>query len=74
MLCSYENKSFISNEIHRFSNAPVNVNGTLCWNVDMMFKEVDKAIDKALDYGFDAVSVDTWGWTSPCWTTRGILC
>ncbi len=61
MLCSYENKSFISNEIHRFSNAPVNVNGTLCWNVDMMFKEVDKAIDKALDYGFDAVSVDTWG-------------
>lgn len=61
LLCSYENKSFISNEIHRFSNAPVNVNGTLCWNIDMMFKEVDKAIDKALDYGFDAVSVDTWG-------------
>lgn len=61
LLCSYENKSFISNEIHRFTNNAVNVDGTLCWNIDMIFKEVDKALDKAFDYGFDAVSVDTWG-------------
>ena len=61
LLCSYENKSFVSVEVHRFANAPINVNGTLCWNIDMIFREVDKALDKAADYGYDAISVDTWG-------------
>ena len=61
LLCSYENKSFVSVEVHRFANAPITVNGTLCWNIDMIFREVDKALDKAADYGYDAISVDTWG-------------
>ena len=61
LICSYENKSFCSTEIHRFANNPVYSGGTLYWNIDTIFKEVDKAIDKAEDYGFDAVSVDTWG-------------
>ena len=61
LLCAYENRSFVSTEVHRFSNNPITVNGTVCWNIDMIFREVDKALDKAADYGFDAVSVDTWG-------------
>lgn len=61
LLCSYQNKSFCSTEIHRFANTPVMSGGKSCWNIDMIFKEVDKAIDKAEDYGFDAVSIDTWG-------------
>lgn len=61
LLCSYENKSFISKEVHRFTNSPVKSEGKSCWNIDMIFKEVDKSLDKAADYGFDAVSVDTWG-------------
>ena len=61
LICSYENKSFCSTEIHRFSNAPVNSGNALCWDPDVILKEVDKAIDKAEDYGFDAVSVDAWG-------------
>lgn len=61
LLCSYENRSFISVEVHRFNNTPVNVDGTLCWNIDMILREVDRALDKAADYGFDAVSVDAWG-------------
>ena len=61
LLCSYENKSFVSVEVHRFTNSPINVNGTVCWNIDMIFREVDKALYKAADYGYDAVSVDTWG-------------
>lgn len=61
LLCSYENKSFVSTEIHRFNNAPIVSGGKSCWNIDMIFREVDKAIDKAADYGFDAVSIDTWG-------------
>lgn len=61
LLCSYENRSFISTEIHRFTNSPVTVDGKSCWNIDMIFKEIDKALDKAEDFGFDAISVDTWG-------------
>ncbi len=61
LLCSYENKSFISREIHRFNNGPVLSDGKSCWNIDMIFKEIDKALDKAENFGFDAVSVDTWG-------------
>ena len=61
LLCSYGNKSFISTEIHRFSNVPVFSEGKSCWNIDMIFKEIDRALDKAENFGFDAVSVDTWG-------------
>ncbi|MCH5200675.1 MAG: rhamnulokinase [Oscillospiraceae bacterium] len=61
LLCSYENRSFVSTEIHRFNNNPITVNGTSYWNIDMIFREVDRALDKAADYGYDAVSVDTWG-------------
>lgn len=61
LLCSYENKSFWSTEVHRFTNTPVTVGGTLFWNIDMIFREVEKALYKAEDYGFDAISVDTWG-------------
>ena len=60
LLCSYENKSFSTTEIHRFGNAAENVDGKLCWDIDTIFKEVDKAINKAGDYDFDAVSIDTW--------------
>lgn len=61
LLCSYENKSFISTEIHRFTNSHITSGGKTCWNIDMIFREIDKAIDKAANYGYDAVSVDTWG-------------
>lgn len=61
LLCSYENRSFVSVEVHRFTNTPINTNGTLCWNIDMILREVDRALYKASDYGFDAISVDAWG-------------
>ena len=49
-------------EIHRFSNDPVSVNGTLYWDVLRLFHEIKQGMLKAKAAGgFDAVGIDTWG-------------
>ena len=49
-------------EIHRFSNDPVPVNGTLYWDVLRLWHEIRTALTKAANLGgFDAVGIDTWG-------------
>jgi rhamnulokinase len=49
-------------EIHRFSNDPVSVRGTLYWDVLRLFHEVKQGILKAVHAGgFDAIGIDTWG-------------
>lgn len=47
------------NEIHRFENIPINENGHIFHNVDMILKEIDCAIDKAGH--IDTLAFDTWG-------------
>lgn len=61
MLCGFDNSILGATEIYRFPNGTENIGGKLCWNIDRLFAEMGKAIDKAQDCGFDAVSVDTWG-------------
>ncbi len=49
-------------EIHRFSNDPVTVNGTMYWDILRLFFEIKAGITKAtVEGGFDAISIDTWG-------------
>ena len=49
-------------EIHRFKNEPVTVNGGMYWDVLRLFHEIKNGITAALKSGgFDAISVDTWG-------------
>lgn len=48
-------------EIHRFPNNPITVNDTLYWDIDALLREVKAAVEKADPYGFEAISVDTWG-------------
>lgn len=51
-------------EIHRFSNDPISVNGTLYWDVLRLFFEMKQGIHKAAKiYGQDisSVGIDTWG-------------
>ena len=49
-------------EIHRFSNDPVIVRGTMYWDVLRLFFEIKAGITKALQNGgFDAIGIDTWG-------------
>lgn len=49
-------------EIHRFPNEPVEVNGTLYWDVLRLFHEMKKGIAAAeAEGGADSIGVDTWG-------------
>lgn len=62
MIGTYEGEKLELKEIHRFSNDPVNLNGTLYWDVLRLFFEIKQGITKAVnDGGFDAIGIDTWG-------------
>ena len=62
MIGTYEGGKLELKEIHRFSNDPVNLNGTLYWDVLRLFFEIKQGITKAVnDGGFDAIGIDTWG-------------
>jgi rhamnulokinase len=61
MLGGLEGGKLTMEEIHRFSNDPVEVNGVLYWDVLRLFFEIKQAIIKAKKTGFDAIGIDTWG-------------
>ena len=62
MIGTYEGGKLELKEIHRFSNDPVNLNGTLYWDILRLFFEIKQGITKAVnDGGFDAIGIDTWG-------------
>lgn len=51
-------------EVHRFPNRPVEVGGTLYWDMDTLFDEVCEGIRRGLDRAggrLSGVGVDTWG-------------
>ncbi len=61
MLVSYDGGVTLT-ELHRFANEPVTVDGCLCWDIDMLLREVKTGLRKAAKAGgFDAVGIDTWG-------------
>ncbi len=58
----YDGKSIQLEEVHRFPNEPVMVNGTMYWDILRLFHEMKQGILKAKHKGgFDSVGVDTWG-------------
>lgn len=49
-------------DVHRFSNDPVSVGGTVYWDVLRLFYEIKQGIVKAkIAGGFDSIGIDTWG-------------
>ena len=49
-------------EVHRFSNDPVTINGTVYWDIQRLFFEIKQGILKAKEAGgFDSIGIDTWG-------------
>lgn len=62
MLAEYAHGKLHVREIHRFSNDPVSVNGTLYWDILRLFFEIKQGISKAVHAGgFDRIGIDTWG-------------
>ena len=63
MLGTLNNGKLELEELHRFSNGPAHVQGTLRWDTLRIFEELKKGLRKVADKGIDArsVSVDSWG-------------
>ncbi len=62
MLASIDNGKLQIKEIHRFPNAPVNINGNLYWDALRLFHEIKQGIVLAVqEGGFDSIGIDTWG-------------
>lgn len=58
-----QNGKIITEEIHRFENGLREKNGHLCWDTDMLFREILNGMKKAGNMGKAPYSmgIDTWG-------------
>ena len=56
---AFDGKEIRYEEIHRFDNIPLNADGHVCHDVDMIIGEVKSAIEKAGE--IDSLAFDTWG-------------
>lgn len=57
-----ENGKIVMEEVHRFSNDPVHIGGTMYWDTLRQFFEIKQGIIKAKQKGgFASVGIDTWG-------------
>lgn len=63
MLGSMDNGKIKLEEVYRFFNGMDHVSGSLCWDVDRLFKEILEGMKKCKEIGKIPVSVgiDTWG-------------
>lgn len=63
MLGSLENGRLTVEEIHRFANVPVRIQGTLRWDLLNLFSEAKEGLRKAAARGapISGVSTDAWG-------------
>ena len=58
----FDGKSIVLEEIHRFANEPVNVKGTMYWDILRLYHELKQGLLKAKHCGgVDSIGIDTWG-------------
>ena len=58
----FDGKKIELEEIHRFLNEPVEVNGALYWDILRLYHELKQGIIKADQAGgVDSMGIDTWG-------------
>ncbi|MCR5151304.1 MAG: rhamnulokinase [Clostridiales bacterium] len=56
---TFDGEKITLEEVHRFSNDPVEINGTVYWDVLRLFYEIKQGLSKAGN--FESVGIDTWG-------------
>ncbi|MGX4599947.1 rhamnulokinase [Faecalimicrobium sp. JNUCC 81] len=62
MLGVFDGTKIDIKEIHRFSNDPVILNGTMYWDVLRLFFEIKQSLVKSKQFGkIDSLGIDTWG-------------
>ncbi len=63
ILCHMEDGLMKLEEVHRFENGMVDMDGNKCWDADKLFEEIKLGMKKCKEFGKIPVSVaiDTWG-------------
>ena len=62
ILGTFDGETIRIEEVHRFSNDPMAIRGTLYWDVLRQYYEIKQGLLKAKQHGgCDTVAVDTWG-------------
>ena len=64
MLGIYDSGKVTLEEVHRFSNDPVNINGVMYWDVLRLFHELKTGIIECRKKGhgdISSIAIDTWG-------------
>lgn len=70
---TFENGKISLEEIHRFDNGPVLMNGGFYWDLPKLFHEVKQGLIKAEKYGYESIGIDTWGVDYALITLDGML-
>lgn len=62
MVGTFDGEKIALEEIHRFSNDPVILNGTMYWDVLRLFHEIKQSLIKSKACGkISSMGIDTWG-------------
>ncbi|MGB4869446.1 MAG: rhamnulokinase family protein, partial [Candidatus Promineifilaceae bacterium] len=61
MAVKFNGRSFTQEELHRFPNTPVTVNGTLHWDFLRLWRDIQTGIEKGKALNPASIGVDTWG-------------
>ena len=70
---TFENGKISLEEIHRFDNGPVLMNGGFYWDLPKLLHEVKQGLIKAEEYGYESIGIDTWGVDYALITLDGLL-
>ena len=63
ILCHMNSGKMELEEVHRFENGMVDIDGSKCWDTDKLFTEIKTGMKKCKELGKIpvSVSIDTWG-------------
>ena len=61
MAVHFDGHSLRLEEVHRFANVPVDIQGTLHWDVLRLWGDIQTGITKGRAYQPASIGVDTWG-------------